>query len=88
MVTLTFSATIVFATSDITILALVVLFLLMKMTPPRYMMSPTKPVYNSSFLPTWTQLSGSTSISPNTMAEDETQQSPLCLHPDGMRDMI
>lgn len=39
-------------------------------------MSPTVPVYISSFLPTWTQLSGRTSISPNGMAEGKTQQSP------------
>lgn len=39
-------------------------------------MSPTLPAYISSFLPTWTQSSGRTSISPNVMAEGETQQSP------------
>lgn len=39
-------------------------------------MSPTVPAYISSFLPTWTQPSGRTSISPNVTAEGETQQPP------------
>lgn len=38
-------------------------------------MSPTIPAYISSFLPTWTQSSGRTSISPNVTTEGETQQS-------------
>ena len=34
------------------------------------------PAYISSFLATWTQSSGRISISPNVMAEGETQQPP------------
>lgn len=39
-------------------------------------MSPTVPAYISSFLPTWTQSSGRTSISPNGTAEGENQKLP------------